>query len=85
MKFFFQISQKEQKKRIDGLEEDKNTRWRVNTKDSWQNKHYEKCLAVFDRYLNDTNASADPWYIVDAKKVKKWAEASGLRNTGQWN
>lgn len=77
MKFFFQISQKEQKKRLDGLEEDKNTRWRVSEKDSWQNKHYEKCLKVFDRYLNDTNASADPWYLVDAKN-KKWAELQVL-------
>ena len=77
VKFFFQISQKEQKKRIDGLEEDKNTKWRVGNKDSWQNKHYEKCLAVFDRYLNDTNVSADPWYIVDAKD-KKWAELQVL-------
>lgn len=77
MKFFFQISQKEQKKRIDGLEKDKNTSWRVSAKDNWQNRHYDKCLAVFDRYLNDTNASADPWYIVDAKN-KKWAELQVL-------
>ena len=77
MKFFFQISQKEQKKRIEGLEADKNTSWRVSEKDSWQNKHYEKCLAVFDRYLNDTNASADPWYLIDAKN-KKWAELQVL-------
>lgn len=77
MKFFFQISQKEQKKRIDGLKEDKNTSWRVSDKDSWQNNHYEKCLMVFERYLNDTNASAAPWYLVDAKN-KKWAELQVL-------
>lgn len=77
MKFFFQISQKEQKKRIDGLKEDKNTSWRVSDKDSWQNNHYEKCLMVFGRYLNDTNASAAPWYLVDAKN-KKWAELQVL-------
>ncbi len=73
MKFFFQISQKEQKKRIDVLKEDKDTKWRVSDNDAWQNKHYDKCIRVFDRYLNDTNAPADPWYIVDAKN-KKWAE-----------
>lgn len=77
MKFFFQISQKEQKKRIDALKEDKNTGWRVSRKDDWQNEHYEKCLKVFDRYLNDTNASADPWYLVDAKN-RKWAELQVL-------
>lgn len=73
MKFFFQISQKEQKKRIDALKADKNTSWRVGEKDSWQNRHYDKCLQVFDRYLNDTNAPADPWYIIDAKS-RKWAQ-----------
>ena len=51
MKFFFQISQKEQKKRIDALKEDKNTKWRVSANDDWQNKHYDKCKKVFDRYL----------------------------------
>ncbi|MCI6244179.1 MAG: polyphosphate:AMP phosphotransferase [Agathobacter sp.] len=77
MKFFFQISQKEQKKRIDALKKDKNTSWRVSEKDDWQNKNYEKCLEVFDRYLNDTNAPADPWYVIDAKN-KKWAELQVL-------
>ncbi len=77
LKFFFQISQKEQKKRIDVLKEDKNTKWRVSENDDWQNKHYDKCLHVFDRYLNDTNAPADPWYLIDAKN-KKWAELQVL-------
>ena len=77
LKFFFQISQKEQKHRIEELKADKNTKWRVSENDTWQNKHYDKCLAVFDQYLNDTNVSASPWYIVDAKN-KKWAELQVL-------
>ena len=77
MKFFFQISRKEQKKRIEVLKQDKDTRWRVSGGEDWQNKHYDKCLQVFDRYLNDTNAPADPWYIVDAKN-RKWAELQVL-------
>ena len=77
MKFFFQISRKEQKKRIEVLKENKDTRWRVSGDEDWQNKHYDKCMHVFDRYLNDTNSPADPWYIVDAKN-KKWAELQVL-------
>ena len=77
MKFFFQISQKEQKRRIDVLKENKGTAWRVGKKDEWQNKHYSECMEVFDRYLNDTNAPADPWYLIDAKN-KKWAELQVL-------
>ncbi len=77
MKFFFQISQKEQKNRIDALKVDKNTSWRVSSKDDWQNAHYEKCRKVFDCYLNDTNAPAAPWYLIDAKN-KKWAQLQVL-------
>lgn len=77
MNFFFQISRKEQKKRIEVLKENKDTRWRVSGDEDWQNKHYDKCMHVFDRYLNDTNSPADPWYIVDAKN-RKWAELQVL-------
>ena len=77
MKFFFQISRKEQKKRIDSLKADKDTAWRVSSKDDWQNKHYEKCRDVFDCYLHDTNTPSAPWYIIDAKQ-KQWAELQVL-------
>lgn len=73
MKFFFHIDEKEQKKRLEALLEDKNTQWRVDEDDLWQNRHYEKCLEIYDRYLCDTNQSTAPWYIIDAKN-KKWAE-----------
>ena len=33
MKFFFQIDEKEQKKRLDKLADDKNTSWRVSEHD----------------------------------------------------
>ena len=77
MKFFFHIDEKEQKKRIDTLLEDKNTKWRVSQSDLWQNKHYDKCLEVYDNYLRETNQSQAPWYIIDAKN-KKWAETQLL-------
>ena len=77
MKFFFHISQKEQKKRMSALTDSKNTKWRVGEFDNWQNKHYDKCLEVYDRYLEDTNEPAAPWYLIDAKS-KKWAELQVL-------
>lgn len=73
LKFFFQIDKKEQKKRIDKLLDDKNTKWRVSDHDLWQNKHYDKCLDVYDDYIRQTNQSQAPWYIIDAGN-KKWAE-----------
>jgi polyphosphate kinase 2 (PPK2 family) len=44
MKFFFQISKKEQKKRLRALQDDKNTRWRVNQNDLHENRHYDEYL-----------------------------------------
>lgn len=79
MKFFFNISEKEQKKRLNALLEDKNTKWRVSDYDLWQNKHYEKCQQIFDRYLEETNTSTAPWYLVDSKD-KKWAELQVLEH-----
>ena len=77
MKFFCHISQKQQRKRIEALVSDIDTRWRVNDNDLWQNRHYEKCLEVFDRFLDDTNTPSAPWYVIDAKS-KKWAELQAL-------
>ena len=71
LKFFFHIDEKEQKKRIEKLLDDKNTRWRVSEFDKWQNKHYAKCLDVYEEYLSQTNQSQAPWYIIDAKDKKQ--------------
>lgn len=73
MKFFLNISKDEQKKRLDALSADDSTKWRVSKKDLWQNKHYEKCQAVYDSYLEETNQPNAPWYIIDAKN-KRFAE-----------
>lgn len=70
LKFFFHISKKEQKERLDELAKNEDTKWRVNKKDLWENDHYDKCFAVYDAYLEQTNRSNAPWYIVDAKKKK---------------
>lgn len=73
LKFFCHISQKEQKKRIAAMESDVDTRWRVSDNDKWQNKHYDKCLEVFDKYMEATNSPSAPWYIIESKS-QKWAE-----------
>ena len=82
MKFFFHISKKEQKKRLDALMADKNTRWRVNGDDLHENKHYKEYLDVYEQYLGDTDRAAAPWYIIDASN-KKWAELQVLRYLNQ--
>jgi AMP-polyphosphate phosphotransferase len=73
LKFFFHISKKEQRKRLDNLLDSKNTAWQVDDFDLWENKHYDKCYEVYDAFLEDTTTSSSPWYVIDAK-AKKWAE-----------
>lgn len=77
LKFFFHITEKEQKERIGRLQASKDTAWRVSSRDVWQNKHYEKCLDVFDHYLEDTNTPSAPWYLIDSQS-KKYAELQVL-------
>ena len=83
MKFFFQIGKKEQKRRLDFLLSDKDTKWRVDKNDLYENKHYDESLEVYDKYLKDTDSPTAPWYIIDAKD-KKLAELQvlGFLNQG---
>ncbi len=93
VKFFFHISETEQKERLKELEKEKSTAWRVEKWDRWQNEHYDKCMDVYDDYLEATNQFVAPWYFIDAKN-KKWAELQvteqlvksieiALQNTGR--
>lgn len=73
VKFFFQISRKEQKKRLEKLLEDKNTAWRVTKDDLKENRHYDECLDVYDQYISDTSQFEAPWYFIDSEN-RRWAE-----------
>lgn len=82
VKFFFHITQKEQKKRLEALEKNKDTKWRANRDDFWENDHYRECLGVYDTYLEDTSRQAAPWYIIDAED-RRWAELQVLTYLNQ--
>ncbi len=77
LKFFFHISHKEQKKRLKELMDHKDRGFRVEEQDLWQNKHYDKYVEVYDKYLRETNVAGAPWYIVDAED-KKWTQLQVL-------
>ena len=77
MKFFFHIGKKEQKRRLDELLDNKDTKWRVDKSDLYENKHYDESIKVYDKYLKDTTSPTAPWYIIDAKD-KKFAELQVL-------
>lgn len=70
IKFFLGITKKEQKKRLDALEEDKSTKWRVTKKDWEKNKSYDIWLERYDRMLVQTDTPNAPWTIVEAMDKK---------------
>jgi len=66
VKFFLHIDEETQKERLGKLLEHKDTRWRVSPSDAWQNKHYDKCAALYKEYLKATDTKACPWHEIKA-------------------
>ncbi|HUE05419.1 MAG TPA: hypothetical protein VMR62_38085 [Bryobacteraceae bacterium] len=66
VKFFFHISQKEQKKRFQKLESHALTRWQVQKADWRRHKDYGKYLLAVEEMLERTESECGPWTIVEA-------------------
>ena len=66
IKFFLVISKEEQKKRIEKLEKNQETKWRVTEKDKENNKNYDKCLKKYDTMLVHTDTANASWTVVEA-------------------
>lgn len=64
IKFFLHISQKEQKARLEKLDSDKNTEWRVTPSDWRRCRQYDKYCDAFDQMLEYTNTPYAPWHVV---------------------
>ena len=64
VKCFLHITQKEQKVRLEKLDGDKNTEWRV-TPDDWRRCHqYDRYYEVYDKMLEYTNTPYAPWHVI---------------------
>ncbi|MCH3972452.1 MAG: polyphosphate:AMP phosphotransferase [Oscillospiraceae bacterium] len=64
IKFFLHITQKEQKARLEKLDSDKNTEWRVTANDWRRCRQYDKYCDVFDQMLEYTNTPYAPWHVI---------------------
>jgi len=65
LKFWMHLSKDEQKRRLQELESDPRTRWRV-TKDDWQAfRLYNKSHDVWERLLRETSSGEAPWHVVE--------------------
>ncbi|MEW5904548.1 MAG: polyphosphate:AMP phosphotransferase [Pseudomonadota bacterium] len=65
LKFWMHLSKEKQKKRLQSLEKDPKTRWRVTKRDWEHYELYDKFTAVNERVIRHTSTADAPWTIVE--------------------
>ncbi|MFT3839596.1 MAG: polyphosphate:AMP phosphotransferase [Myxococcaceae bacterium] len=64
LKLWFHLSKKQQKHRLEQLESDKKTRWRVGEEEWGFFKRYDQFAQVNEHYLRATNTAEAPWVVI---------------------
>lgn len=70
LKFFFNISKEEQKKRFMKRIEDKNKNWKLSESDVKERKYWDEYMKAYESAINKTSTPYAPWYVIPADK--KW-------------
>jgi polyphosphate:AMP phosphotransferase len=65
LKFWFHLSKKAQKKRLQALAADAKTRWRVTNTDWERFKIYDRFRKVSENALRETSTGYAPWIVVE--------------------
>ena len=67
LKFWFHLSKEKQQKRLQQLEKDPKTQWRVTQQD-WDNfEKYDKFMKVSEQVLRETSTADAPWVVVEGE------------------
>ncbi len=67
LKFFMHVRKKAQRKRLDGLYEDKTTRWRVSEHKLVSTRDYDEIYELYDNLLEGSNFDFAPWTLVNGE------------------
>ena len=70
IKFFLNVTQNEQQKRIEALENTAKANFLLSETDYHQNKKYKKYRKHFDHILAETHHEVSPWHIINADDLK---------------
>ena len=70
LKFWFHLSKKDQKKRLQEIDRDKKRTWRVTKADWKQFEKYDDFYKVSEHTLRLTSTGAAPWLIVEGKQAR---------------
>jgi polyphosphate:AMP phosphotransferase len=65
VKLWFHLTKKQQKKRLESLEADKRTRWRVGQHEWTLFKSYDKFSKVSEHFVRSTSTGVAPWYVIN--------------------
>jgi polyphosphate:AMP phosphotransferase len=67
VKFWFHLSEKDQKTRLKELSRDDRSRWKMLPKKSKFHEHYDHFEYVAERVIRHTDRGASPWYLIEAE------------------
>jgi polyphosphate kinase 2 (PPK2 family) len=83
VKLFLHISRDEQLRRFRERLEDPSKRWKFNTGDLDERKHWDDYMAAYEEALTKTSTAAAPWYVVpaDHKWYRNWTISKILTRT----
>ena len=70
IKLFLHISKEEQKQRLPDRIDDKSKNWKFSQADLLEREYWEQYMECYEKMLENTNTSYNPWYIVPGDK--KW-------------
>lgn len=70
LKFFLNVSQKEQKKRFLERIDLPEKNWKFSTADAQERAHWNEYMEAYEDMLNNTSTKWAPWYVIPADK--KW-------------
>lgn len=70
VKFWFHLTKKQQRKRIEALAEDKRTRWRVGENERSLFKKYDAFSEASEHFVRSTSTGWAPWYVVNGAEAR---------------
>jgi polyphosphate kinase 2 (PPK2 family) len=70
VKFFFHVSRKEQRRRLERMERDPRERWKVQDEDWRRNRRYRDWLEAIEEMLARTDSPHAPWTVVAATDAR---------------
>jgi polyphosphate kinase 2 (PPK2 family) len=70
LKFFLNVSKKEQKKRFLERIDDPSKNWKFSSADIDERQKWDQYMKVYEEAINATSEAHAPWYVIPADK--KW-------------